>query len=110
MSRKLFVRKEARSDIAEITYYIAQDTLEMADRFAEAIGKAYKNLMEFPSIGSIRDYNHSNLKGLRSLSVPGFRKYLIFYRDTGSQVEIIRILHGARDLESLFQLDEEDAP
>jgi toxin ParE1/3/4 len=39
------------------------------------------------------------LQGLRRWPVKNFDKYLIFYKNAGDQVEIIRILHGKRDLE-----------
>jgi toxin ParE1/3/4 len=28
--------------------------------------------------------------------------YVIFYRDTSEHIEIVRVLHGARDIENLF--------
>ena len=31
-----------------------------------------------------------------------YRNYLIFYRVTGDDVEILRIVHGRRDLETLI--------
>ena len=38
-------------------------------------------------------------EGLRSLP---FRDYLIFYRIVESSVVVVRVLHGARDIERLF--------
>lgn len=49
--------------------------------------------------GRQSDFVLGRLTGIRSLPVPGFRNYLIFYRIQGDQLEIIRVLHGARDLE-----------
>jgi toxin ParE1/3/4 len=34
--------------------------------------------------------------------IAGFDQYLIFYRPTESGVEIIRVIHGKRDVEDLF--------
>jgi toxin ParE1/3/4 len=34
----------------------------------------------------------------------GFTRHLIFYRPIKNGVEIIRVVHGARDNESLFEL------
>ena len=43
-------------------------------------------------------------KNIRSWVVTEFTSYLIFYRELadGSGVEILRVLHGARDLDALF--------
>lgn len=43
-------------------------------------------------------------KNIRSWVVTEFTSYLIFYRELpdGSGVEIVRVLHGARDLDALF--------
>jgi len=40
---------------------------------------------------------------LRRRPVRGFENFLIFYRESGGRVEIIRVLHGARDIESLLE-------
>ncbi len=33
----------------------------------------------------------------------GFRKHLVFYRPLSNGAEIVRVIHGARDLERLFE-------
>jgi toxin ParE1/3/4 len=58
-----------------------------------------------PGMGQGRKFKHSELSGLRSFRVEGFRNYLIFYRPAGEGVEIIRVLHGAHDLDALFSDD-----
>lgn len=35
--------------------------------------------------------------------VPGFERHLIFYRESAAAIEIIRVLHGTRDLPGLFE-------
>jgi len=35
--------------------------------------------------------------------VPGFKKYLIFYLPTKPEVQILAVLHGARDLSSVLE-------
>jgi hypothetical protein len=41
-------------------------------------------------------------EGIRVWPANGFRNPLIFYRPMNEGVEIVRVLHGARDIESLF--------
>jgi toxin ParE1/3/4 len=46
------------------------------------------------------------LHGLRSWRMRGFESWLVFYRVTEEAVEIVRVLHGARDLEAAFESEE----
>ncbi len=39
--------------------------------------------------------------------VQGFERHLIFYRVLDDEVEILRVLHAARDIEGIFD-DEEN--
>jgi plasmid stabilization system protein ParE len=41
--------------------------------------------------------------GLRRWRVRGFENFMIFYHPLSNGIEIVRVLHGARDIESLFE-------
>ncbi len=41
-------------------------------------------------------------EGIRRWRVNDFENFLIFYRPIDDGIEVIRVLHGARDIESLF--------
>jgi toxin ParE1/3/4 len=45
--------------------------------------------------------------GLRRWPVPGFRNYLVFYRSVGADVEIVRVLHAARDINVALEEDDD---
>ncbi len=83
-------------------------SLTTSDRFLEAVEKAYKRLAEMPGLGVLRDYGNPALSGMRVWPVPKFPKYLIFYRATDTELEILRVLHGARDLDAIFAPPQED--
>ena len=108
MSRRIVVHDQARFDVIDIAYYIAEDSLDAADRFVEAVDAAYWRLAEMPGIGSAREYGNAKLKGMRMWPIPGFSKHLIFYRATDTEVRIIRVLHGARDIAGIFKLYADD--
>jgi toxin ParE1/3/4 len=36
---------------------------------------------------------------VRVWQIPGFENYLMFYRHIHQEIQIVRLLHGARDLE-----------
>ncbi|HVC80627.1 MAG TPA: type II toxin-antitoxin system RelE/ParE family toxin [Chloroflexota bacterium] len=107
MSRRIIVHSAARSDVIDIAYYIAEDSLTAADRFVEAVDAAYSRLADMPEIGAAREYGDPALKGMRMWPVPGSPKHLIFYRATATEVRIVRVLHGARDLARIFHQGEE---
>ncbi len=39
---------------------------------------------------------------MRKWTVKGFERYLIFYRYTDEYVEVVRVIHAARDIPSIF--------
>ena len=56
-------------------------------------------LASHPRIGKETDYMHPKLAGIRLFLVPKpFDKHLIFYRVCGDTLDIVRIVHGLRDL------------
>ena len=42
------------------------------------------------------------MKAVRYIPVKGFPRHLVFYRLTEDEVIVTRVLHGARDIASLF--------
>ncbi|PYY04396.1 MAG: hypothetical protein DMG69_30355 [Acidobacteria bacterium] len=55
-----------------------------------------------PGAGSPCEFGAEELGGTHRISVAGFPKYLIFYQAREGEILILRVVHGARDLESLF--------
>ena len=53
-------------------------------------------------MGVARKYRDPELEGVRMWRIAGFDRYLIFCRPAESGVEIIRVIHGKRDIEDLF--------
>jgi toxin ParE1/3/4 len=100
-----FVSPEARADLDQIHAYIFEANPEEADRVLEAALATFVTLAMTPGMGRPRTFTNSALIGLRSFRVHGFRNYLIFYRSGRGGVEIVRVLHAARDLDALFRDD-----
>lgn len=86
----------ARSDLNEIWDYIAHDNPEVADRFIGSLVSRFPKLAAMPELGRSREELARNL---RSFPVG---RYIIFYRSMQEGIEIVRVLHGARDLPPLF--------
>jgi toxin ParE1/3/4 len=100
---RLVVREAVDRDVAEISDYYARESLDVAIRFLHAVRRAYEALLKMPGMGALRNFPNSRYAGVRSWPVKGFERILIFYRPIPDGIEIIRILHGARDLEKLFE-------
>ena len=87
---------EAGADVDEIWLFIAQDDPHAADRFHDILLSKFAMLGKQPLIGRERD---DLSPGLRSFAVGN---YVIFYRDKAEFLEIMRVLHGARDIENII--------
>jgi len=48
------------------------------------------------------DSGVAGLKGLRRFPVTDFGNYLVFYLPRRDGIEVIRVIHGARDIEVLL--------
>jgi toxin ParE1/3/4 len=53
-------------------------------------------------MGSVRTFQAPRLTGLRVFPVRGFPKHLIFYRQVADGIELVRVLHGARDVAAIL--------
>jgi toxin ParE1/3/4 len=50
-------------------------------------------------------FRNPELRDVRRLTVTGFENWLLFYRDTEDRIDVIRVLHGARDIAAIFEED-----
>jgi len=86
----------SKNDLALLVEYIGKDNPAAALGVLDAIDERLGLIAENPMIGSTRDYL---APGLRVFPVSS---YMIYYRLVEEDVEIVRILHGARDAGSIF--------
>lgn len=100
--RSLLRSELAIRDLDEHAEYIAQDNLDAAIRFLEAAEETFRQIAEMPGMGSPQEHKHPQLVGVRRWAVMDFPKHLVFYRARDDEVEILRVVHGARDLGALF--------
>ena len=86
----------AEQDLVEIWVRIAQDNLPAADQLLDALSAKLRLLADNPRIGRARP---DLARGLRYLPVGG---YLLLYRIVGKDIEIVRVVHGAREILGLL--------
>ncbi len=80
---------------------------DASERFLTAAENAFSRLADFPGVGAAYSTAAGNLVGLRRWPIPGFRNYLVFYRTVGADVEIVRVLHAARDINAALEEDDD---
>jgi toxin ParE1/3/4 len=90
-------RPRASADLSEIWEFIAQEKIERADAFIDRIDEKFRVLAAQPLMGRERKELG---KGIRSLAMA---PYVIFYEALPDGVIIVRVLHGARDVEAQFE-------
>ena len=95
MSR-ILRRPRAEADLIEIWNYIAQDSPTRADKLLDEIDEKSQTLAQSPFIGKARDE-----LGRKIRSFP-IGNYVLFYQPIEGGIDIIRVLHGARDIDALF--------
>jgi toxin ParE1/3/4 len=97
-------------DIVELAEFIARRTsLEAADRFVIAVEKTVELLARMPGLGTQWSSDHPRVADLRFFPVTGFPNHLIFYRRFADGIELVRVLHGARDIASLLESEDDVA-
>ena len=100
MSTRILRRLKAAEDAESIANYIAQDSLTAALRFLENLQITLKELADTPGSGSRFESLHADLANLRFRRVKGFPNHVIFFFEHKEAIEVVRILHGAQDLDT----------
>src|SRR5688572_20655953 len=87
----------AELDLIEIMVDLGARSKKALDRFANALERACAVHAQFPTLGIASDQLSP---GMRRFVV---EKYAVFFRPIQDGIEILRVLHGARDFPALFQ-------
>jgi toxin ParE1/3/4 len=95
--QRLRITPRATLDLIEIWNYIADDSLENADRFIDELYETIGQLSRHPGMGRQRE---ELAPGLRSFP---HHRHVIFYKADSNSVDIVRVLHGARDVRGGFE-------
>ena len=88
----------AARDVNAIYDHIAADSLPAAGRMLQRFLEAFRKLGDLPGMGHLRE----------DLTDEPFRfwpvgAYLIIYRPDSDPLQILRVLHGSRDVASLLE-------
>ena len=97
--KRYVLTPSAKRDVNDIWDYIANDSMEAADRVLDALEAAMINLAKNPGIGHWRE----ELADKRHRFWLVY-SYLIVYRHEAKPLQIVRVLPAACDVQSLLGL------
>jgi toxin ParE1/3/4 len=87
---------QAEEDLIDIWTFIARDNAAAADRLLDLLDAKSRTLAADPKIGRARE---DIAAGVRHFPVG---KYLILYREPSDGIEVVRYIHGMRQLRDLL--------
>ena len=102
MSKHVIKTPDARRDLLDQAAFIAENSLEAAERFLDAAEATCELLAGMPLMGGMCNFQHPQTVGLRVWQIQGFKNHLIFYRPTDEGIDVVRVIHAARDIQGIF--------
>lgn len=98
----IHVRAMAQDELAGHYAYFAARSVRTADRFLQAVRKAFETLAAMPTLGSPYETQVTGLEELRSWTVHRYRNYVILYLPLSDGIDVLHVFHGSRDIKSLL--------
>jgi addiction module RelE/StbE family toxin len=88
-------------DFADLVSRFAREAgNDLAVRFETELLHLAEQLLRFPEMGRLR--RDLKPEGIRSFTVPEFRRYLLFYQVSGEELILIRLRYGGMNLPAIF--------
>jgi len=85
--------------------HLAEDSgLGTAENFLACAEQSFEELAQTPLIGTPVEIRRTDLAGLRKWRVRNYENFLIFYVSLPGRLEIVRVIHGARDWAAILEL------
>ncbi len=104
MNARYVLRPKADQDLDQQAYYLATEASpETGHRFLVAAHETFALLSTQPQMGRLLRLRHPRLVSLRVFRISGFEKMLVLYIPLSAGVEIVRVVHGSRDLEAFLR-------
>jgi toxin ParE1/3/4 len=97
-SKPVIPRGDAVRDIEDaIDHYAIAANQRISRGFADALERAFRYISTHPGAGSPRYSHELGIFGLRSWPLRRY-PYLVFYVERDSHIDVLRVLHGQRDI------------
>jgi len=102
MMARVYLRPRAEMDIDEQYLYLGRQSSDLAKRFIQQVELTATALLESPHLGTRYSSMHDRITDILVFKIRRFPNHLVFYRPVEDGIEVVRLLHCARDIESLF--------
>ncbi|MFO0967347.1 MAG: type II toxin-antitoxin system RelE/ParE family toxin [Gemmataceae bacterium] len=102
MSRIIVRSPRTEADLEEILDYLGRQSAQLAYRFLRMAETTFAFLAKSSDPGSPFDGAEPRLANLRYWPIKRFPNHLVFFRTTETELQIVRVLHGARNLEAIL--------
>jgi toxin ParE1/3/4 len=86
----------AADDILDIWDHIAEESVSAADRWVDQLDEKFNLIATQPLMGRARQELAESVR-----SFP-FGRYVIFYVPLEGGIDVVRVLHSARDIDAVF--------
>jgi toxin ParE1/3/4 len=96
MPRRIDLSRAALADFDDIYDYIARDNPRAAAKILRSLDESIQLLADQPKLGKV--FRHRGLR-LRLLT---HGDYLVFYRERPGVVEVVRVIHGRRNIPDIL--------
>jgi len=104
VSARYVVRPKADQDLDDQAYYLAtQANPEVGHKFLLAAHETFSLLATQPEMGWNCRLKDPGIASLRVFRVVGFERVLVLYRPCPHGVEILRVVHGSRNLQAFLR-------
>ena len=103
MDKKIIWTNEVYEDLESTAEYISRDSPFYASTFVEEVLLAAKNINRFPGRGRV--VPEVDEDDVREIFIKRFR---LIYKVKSDRIIILALIHGARDLETLWEEDPRD--
>jgi toxin ParE1/3/4 len=110
VSGKVVVRDDAVADMEGQAAYLNQGGRTVGDRFLVSARRVFEQIAAMPATGELIASRNPRLAGLRCMMVPKFKNHVIFYLPTVDGIEVLRLLHGARNVQGILDDEGRDEP
>jgi toxin ParE1/3/4 len=108
MTRRIIKSDLALDDLEEHAEYLRLRSPRAALRFLDAAEAIFRQLASMPGIGESYETTDPLYQDLRCFPIPKFPSHIVYYKPLTDGIIVIRILHGARDVDRI--LAQEDTP
>jgi toxin ParE1/3/4 len=106
MTPRVIILPAADRDLDEqAEYYLGRNSPETAARWYDQTAATFEFLAKQSGIGTVRKTRKRELAGVRVWPVDGFERHIVFYRPIEGGIEVLRVIHGARDIDRVLGSD-----